>query len=104
MVSTGCPAISFRMARLISMNSADAGFSNFAAIVVLALTRTGSDVLALDAGASAFASIPVDGEFFSAGWGLSRTPAAVERSCALAAMVDLTFIAAELVLGDAGAG
>ena len=87
------------------MNSADAGSFNFAAIVVLALTMTGSDVSAgrPDAGASTFASITVDVGFFSAGWGLSRT-AAVDRSSVFAAIVDLTFVAAELALDDAGAG
>ena len=105
MVSTDFPSVFLRMARFISPNSAAAGSSNFAAIVVFALTRTGSGVSAgrLAAGASTFASISVDVGFFSAGCGLSRT-AAVERSCALAAMVDLTFVAAELVLDDAGAG
>ena len=105
MVSTAFPSVFLRMARFISPNSADAGSSNFAAIVVLALTMTASDYSAgrPDAGASNFASITVDVGFFSAGWGLSRT-AALERSCALAAMVDLTFVAAELVLDDAGAG
>ena len=44
MVSTDCPSVFFRTARFISPNSAEAGFSNFAAIVAFALTRTGSDV------------------------------------------------------------
>ena len=47
--------------------------------------------------------VTVDVGFFSAGWGLSRT-AAVDRSSALAAIVDLALVAAELVLDDAGAG
>ena len=46
MVSGGCPPIFFRMARLTSMNSADAGSFIFAAIVALAFTRTRSDVSA----------------------------------------------------------
>jgi hypothetical protein len=105
MVSTDCPTIFFRMARFISMNSADAGSSSFAAIVVLALTMTGSDVSAglPDAGASIFASVTVDVGFFSAGWSLSRT-AAVDRSSVFAAVADLALVAAELVLDEAGAG
>src|SRR6267142_5031346 len=46
MVSTDCPNVFFRMARFISPNSAEAGSSNFAAIVVFALIMTGSDVAA----------------------------------------------------------
>ena len=62
MVSTDFPNVFLRMARFISPNSADAGSSSFAAIVVFALIMTGSDVSAgrLDAGASTFASITVD--------------------------------------------
>ena len=92
------------MARFISLNSADAGSSNFAAIVVFALMTTGSDVSAgrPDAGARTFASITVD-VGFSAGWGLSRT-AAVDRSSVFATVADLTFAVTERVLDDAGAG
>ena len=105
MVSTGCPTIFFRMARFTSMNSTDAGSFNFAAIVVLALTMTGSDVSAgrSDVGGPTFASITVAVDFFWAGLGLSRT-AAVDRSSARAAMVGLTFVVAEWVLDDVGAG
>ena len=85
------------------MNSADAGSSNFAAIVVLALTMTGSDVSAGLPDAGAFASVTVDVGFFSAGWSLSRT-AAVDRSSVFAAVADLALVAAELVLDEAGAG
>src|ERR1700716_2848504 len=46
MVSTDCPNVFFRMARFISPNSAVAGSSNLAAIVVFALIMTGSDVSA----------------------------------------------------------
>jgi len=46
MVSTACPSRFFLTARFISPNSADAGFSNFAAIVAFALTMTGSGVAA----------------------------------------------------------
>ena len=105
MVSTAFPSVFLRMARFISPNSADAGSSNFAAIVVLALTMTASDYSAgrPDAGASTFASITVDVGFFSAGWDLLRT-AAVDRSSVFATVADLTLVAAELVLDDAGAG
>jgi hypothetical protein len=93
------------MTRFISPNSADAGSSSFAAIVVLALIMTGSDVSAgrLDAGASTFASMIVDFAFFSEGWDLSRTWA-IYGSSVFVAIVDLTFVVAELVLDDAGAG
>src|SRR6185295_15927895 len=105
MVSTDFPSVFLRMARFISPNSAAAGSSNFAAIVVFALTRTGSGVSAgrLAAGASTFASITVDAAFFSASWGLSRT-AAVDRSSVFAAAADLTFAVAARFLDDAGVG
>ena len=53
MVSTGCPKVFFLMARFMSSNSADAGFSIFAETVVFAFFRTGSDVSA-GAGGSGF--------------------------------------------------
>src|SRR6266446_5542868 len=83
MVSTDCPSVFFRMARFISPNSADAGSSNFAAIVVFALIMTGSDV------ASRWTALSLA----SAGNGFS-----------VFAIVDLTFVVAELVLNDAGFG
>src|ERR1700745_2003314 len=43
MVSTGFPIIFFLIARFMSLNSADAGFSIFAAIEIFALFRMGSD-------------------------------------------------------------
>ena len=105
MVSTAFPSVFLRMARFISPNSADAGSSNFAAIVVLALTMTASDYSAgrPDAGASNFASITVDVGFFSASWGFSRATA-VDRSTVFATVADLTFAVAEGFLDDAGAG
>src|ERR1700731_196310 len=47
MVSTGRPIIFFLIARFMSLNSADAGFSIFAAIEIFALFRTGSDASAI---------------------------------------------------------
>src|SRR6476659_9851597 len=46
MVSTGCPKVFFLIARFMSSNSTDAGSSIFAATVVLAFFRTGSDASA----------------------------------------------------------
>src|SRR3977135_2734012 len=70
MVSTGCPNVFFRVARFISPNSADAGSSHFAAIVVFALVMTESEVSAgwLDAGGSSFAAIMAGFGFFVARW------------------------------------
>ena len=89
----------------VAPNSADAGSSNFAPIVVFALIMTGSDVSAgrPDAGASTFASITVGFAFFSANWGLSRTWA-IDGCSVLVAIAELIFIVAELVVDDAGAG
>ena len=105
MVSTDFPNVFLRMARFISPNSADAGSSNFEAIVAFAVTMTGSDVSAgrPDVGAWTFASITAGFAFFAARWGPSRT-AAVDRSSALAALVDLTFVAAAPALDGVGAG
>src|ERR1700692_1077278 len=47
MVCTGRPIIFFLVARFMSLNSADAGFSIFAAIEIFALFRTGSDASAI---------------------------------------------------------
>ena len=71
MVSTDFPNVFLRMARFISPNSADAGSSNFEAIVAFAVTMTGSDVSAgrPDAGAWTFASITAGFAFFAARWG-----------------------------------
>jgi hypothetical protein len=95
------------MARFISPNSADAGSSNFAAIVVFALIMTGSDVSAgrPDAGASTFASITVDLGlgFIAARSDLSRTWTA-DGSSVFAALVDLVLVVSDLVLDDAGVG
>jgi hypothetical protein len=105
MVSTGFPSVFLRMARFISPNSADAGSSNFAAIVVFALIMTGSDVSAgrPDAGASTFASITVDLGlgFIAARSDLSRTWTA-DGSSVFAALVVL--VVSDLVLDDAGVG
>src|SRR5262245_49480794 len=105
MVSTDFPSIFLRMARFISPNSADAGFSNFAAIAAFALIMTGSGVSAgrPDAGASTFASVTVGLAFFAARRDLSRKWA-VDGSSVFAAIVDLTLVAAELVLDDGGVG
>jgi hypothetical protein len=88
------------MARFISPNSADAGSSNFAAIVVFALIMTGSDVSAgrPDAGASTFASITVDLGlgFVAARSDLSRTWTA-DGSSVFAALVDLVLVVSDLV-------
>ena len=73
MVSTNSPRTFFRTARFISTNSADAGFSSFAAIVAFALTMTGSEVPAggPDAAGSTIAAILVDFVFFASGWVVS---------------------------------
>src|ERR1700754_232798 len=47
MLSTGRPITFFLTARFMSLNSADAGFSIFAAIEIFALFRTGSDASAI---------------------------------------------------------
>src|SRR5947208_13656944 len=104
MVSTGFPSVFLRMARFISPNSADVGSSSFAAIVVFALTITGSDVSAgrPDAGASTFASIMVNFAFFAASWGLPRT-SAIDGFSVLVAVGEFTFVVDVLVLDDATA-
>jgi hypothetical protein len=67
MVSTDCPSTFFRTARFISPNSADAGISNFAAIVAFAFTMTGSGVPAggPDAAGSTIAATLVGFAFFA---------------------------------------
>jgi hypothetical protein len=53
MESIGLPTAFFLSARFISLNSTDAGFSIFAAIVVFAFFRTVSDISASRSGGGA---------------------------------------------------
>src|SRR5882724_12256861 len=105
MVSTDFPSVFFRMARFISPNSADAGSSNFAAIVVFALIMTGSDVAAgwPDAGGSTLAAIMVGFAIFASRW-TALSLASAGNGFSVFAIVDLTFVVAELALNDAGFG
>ena len=75
MVSTDFPNVFLRIARFISPNSADAGSSSFAAIVVFALAMTGSGVSAgrPRCGSLDFCFDDGGAGFFSASWGFSRT-------------------------------
>jgi hypothetical protein len=93
------------MARFISPNSADAGSSNFAAIVVFALIMTGSDVAAgwPDAGGSTLAAIMVGFAIFASRW-TALSLASAGNGFSVFAIVDLTFVVAELALNDAGFG
>src|SRR5512135_2281795 len=85
-VSTDSPRTFFRTARFISTNSADAGFSSFAAIVAFALTITGSDVPAggPDAAGSTIAAILVDFVFFASEWVVSSRASAAFSAFAMA--------------------
>src|SRR5882724_9110083 len=101
MVSTDCPSVFFRIARCISPNSADAGFSSLAAIVVFALMMTGSGFSAggLDAAASAFAAIVVDSAFFASGRvGLSLMSA--DDGFSVLATADFSFLVVGLALNE----
>jgi hypothetical protein len=93
------------MARFISPNSAEAGSSNFAAIVVFALIVTGSDVAAgwPDAGGSIFAAIVVGFALLVSRW-TALSPVSADDGFSVFAIVDLTLVVAELALSDAGFG